>query len=77
MKLNKNFDYIAAITREDNNNWQGRKGRIDSGFLKKNIGNIKENVYYSCGPNQFVHYITEMLIDLGVKKDQIKADILG
>ncbi len=76
-KLNKNFDYIAAITREDSKNWKGRKGRIDSGLLKDNIMNIKENTYYSCGPNEFVHYITAMLIDLGIKKEQINANIWG
>lgn len=72
-KSNKNFEYIATITREGSNSWHGRKGRIDSGFLKENIGNIKENTYYSCGPNEFVHHIRAMLINLGVKKLLIKS----
>ena len=84
---NDNFDYVATITRAEENQvlgerashvtWHGRKGRIDLDLLKHNIEDIENSIYFLCGPKEFVHSIIEMLESLGVKKEQIKTDIWG
>ena len=90
-KANKNFDYLVTITRaeEQSNgervssrtsqvtNWNGRKGRIDLELLKENINGIENSIYFLCGSKEFVDSIINMLIDLGVKKEQIKTDVWG
>jgi len=77
-KSNINFDYVVTVTRpEEHHKWSGRKGRIDSGLLKENVGGIKQSIYFLCGPKEFVHSIIEMLESLGVNREQIKTDIWG
>ncbi len=75
---NNNFDYIVAVTRpEPEHNWQGRTGRIDEEFLKKNIEDVHGSLYFLCGPNEFVNANIEMLEKLGATKEQIKTDVWG
>ena len=75
---NPNFSYTLTITRpKPEHNWTGRTGRIDANLLKENIGNIKNSLYYLCGPVELVKSIIEMLKTLGVKEEQIKTDIWG
>jgi len=75
---NKNFDYAVTITRAHaNTKWDGKTGRIDADFLKENIEDVKESVYFLCGPKELVHNIISMLESLGVVKDNIKTDIWG
>lgn len=75
---NKNFNYIVTITRsKPEHNWQGRTGRIDGQLLKQNIDNFEENLYFICGPLEFVKGTIEKLESLGVTKEQIKTDVWG
>lgn len=75
---NKNFDYAVTITRlEEDTYWNGRTGRIDIDFLKENIENVKETIYFLCGPNEFVKSVVSMLESLGVTKEQIRTDVWG
>ena len=73
---NKNFDYVVTVTREEENqSWKGERGRIDLILLEESIENASENVYFLCGPNEFVHDIVGLLEAIGVKKEQIKTDV--
>ena len=75
---NKNFDFVATITRpEQEHNWSGRTGRIDLGLLKEYINNPRGSIYFLCGPKELVSSIIQMLEGLGVTKEQIKTDVWG
>ena len=75
---NSNFDYIITITRpKPEDNWNGCTGRISEKLLKQNIKDIETNLYYLCGPMEFVKSVIAMLETLGAKKEQIKTDIWG
>lgn len=76
---NRNFDYAVTITRpeESAEKWSGRTGRIGIDFLKENIENAKETIYFLCGPNEFVKSVISMLESLGVSKEQIRTDVWG
>jgi len=75
---NSNFDYIITITRpEPEHNWTGCTGRITQELLKQNIKDIENNLYYLCGPMEFVKTNMEFLENLGVKKERMKTDIWG
>ena len=76
--LNKNFDYVVTITRAENDKiWSGKKGRIDIGLLRENIENVENNLYFLCGPKEFVDNIISMLQSLGAKREHIKTDVWG
>jgi len=75
---NNNFNYAITITRPDDKHlWNGKTGRIDFDLLKNNIGNVKNSLYFLCGPISFVKSAISMLESLGAKKEQIKNDIWG
>ena len=74
---NKNFDYVATVTRDGDSGWKGAKGRINLNLLKENIEDVNGSICFLCGSKEFVHSIIEMLESLGVKKEQIKTDIWG
>ena len=77
-KDNFDFDSIITITRpEEGDEWQGRSGRIDKELLEQNIKNIKYDLFFICGSNEFSRSIISMLEELGASKEQIKADIWG
>jgi ferredoxin-NADP reductase len=75
---NPNFKYTVTITRpSEEQEWDGRTGRIDIGLLKQNIENTENSLFYLCGPLEFVKVKIAMLENLGAKKEQIKTDIWG
>ena len=79
-KLNEweKFDYIQTITRpKPEDGWSGKTGRIDESMIKENVENFEDNLYFLCGPLEFVKEIISILEKLGVKKEQIKADAWG
>ena len=75
---NPNFNYAITITRPlPEHKWKGKTGRIDIALLKESIEYIENSSYFLCGPLDFVKSIIAMLESLGVKREQIKADIWG
>jgi len=75
---NPNFKYTVTITRpSEEQNWEGRTGRIDIDLLKQNIDDVENSLYYLCGPLEFVKSAIAMLESLGATKEQIKTDIWG
>jgi glycine betaine catabolism B len=77
----KEFDYIKSnsikiiytLTRDDN--WEGHKGRIDSSFISENLDNLRDKMYFLCGPLEFIRAITDTLSGIGVDSKKIKRDI--
>ena len=46
-------------------------------MIKENVENFEDNLYFLCGPLEFVKEIISILEKLGVKKEQIKTDAWG
>ena len=63
---NVNFNFITRWTKED--------GHIDEPLLKKHIKNLAAPVYYVAGPAGMVAGTTQLLIEIGVKEDNIKFE---
>jgi len=77
-KEDNKFDYVQTITRpKPEHNWNGLTERINVDLLKKNIDDIENNIYYLCGPMEFVKNTISMLEEIGAKKEQIKTDFWG
>lgn len=72
------LDYIPTITRpKPEHVWNGKTGRIDGSFLEQNMDDAENNLYFLCGPLEFVKDIIATLEELGIKKEQIKTDSWG
>ncbi len=79
--INKNLKIFYAITEEEQNqpgtdNWKGEKGRIDKAMLTKHIGDneLKNSVFYICGPPAMIKAMQDLLQDLQISEDQIMVE---
>jgi len=65
---------VHTLTRSWPPDWKGYTGRINTDMILKEVEDIPTNLYYLCGPPQFVEDIASILIELGVDKEQIKKE---
>jgi len=72
----ENFEvnYVVTLTRPSTN-WKGNVGRIDKFFIKKNVKDIKKNIFYLCGPLKFIRDMFRILIEIGVDRQNIRRDV--
>jgi len=76
---NNNFDFKVTCTRlEANDPWQGRRGRIDAAWIKEHVVDLKNTVFYACGPTTLVEGVEHTVLhELGVPKEQVKTEKWG
>ena len=76
---NPNFNFYVTCTRlQDEDPWRGRRGRITSAWVMEQVHDLKNTVFYACGPNELVEKAEEMVItELGVLKEQMKTEKWG
>lgn len=73
---NPNFRFIGAMTQMEKSAqpWSGETGHIDKDMLARSIDDISAPIYYIAGPPMMVDSMLEMLLDAGVKEEQIRTD---
>ena len=78
-KENPNFNFLVTCTRlADEDPWEGRRGRIDAEWIKQNIDDMANTVFYACGPNGLVEMAESLAKDdLGATKDQVILEKWG
>ena len=78
-KENPNFKFLVTCTRlGDEDPWDGRRGRIDANWMKEQIGELSDTVFYACGPNPLVEFAETLVRDeLGVGKEQMIIEKWG
>ena len=54
--------------------WTGRTGRIDEMFLREEIPDYQERVFYICGSQRLVSGIKKVLARLGVERGSVRSD---
>ena len=78
-RQNPHFKFKVTCTRlgpEDA--WEGRRGRIDSAWVREHIGDLTQTVFYACGPNALVESTEKLVLEeLKVPKEQIKTEKWG
>jgi len=76
---NPNMDFKVTCTRlEPNDPWQGRRGRIDAAWIKEHHLDLKNTVFYACGPTALVRaWSIRSCTIYGVPKEQVKNGEMG
>ena len=76
---NANFSFYVTCTRlHPEDKWTGRRGRITADWVKDQIHDLADTVFYACGPNPLVEFAEHMVIgELGVPKEQMKVEKWG
>lgn len=76
---NRNFNFYVTCTRlSPQDSWTGRRGRIDGAWVKEQIADLPNSVFYACGPNALVEGAEHLVIhELGVPREQMKTEKWG
>lgn len=76
---NPNITFHVTCTRlEPGDLWSGRRGRIDAAWIKEQVVDLPNTVFYACGPTAFVESVEKMVVaELGADKEQVKAEKWG
>ena len=76
---NPQFKFIVTCTRlAPEDAWTGRRGRIDSEWVRHHIGDLSKTVFYACGPNALVEATEKLVLEeLKVPKEQMKVEKWG
>jgi glycine betaine catabolism B len=76
---NENFDFYVTCTRlSEVDPWNGRRGRITPEWVKEQISDPVNTIFYACGPNELVEFTEHIVLnDLGVPKQQMKTEKWG
>lgn len=78
-KENPHFRFLVTCTRLGAGDpWPGRRGRIDAAWVREQITEPAETVFYACGPNALVE-MTEHLVlaEMGVPKERMRTEKWG
>ena len=73
---NPNLKVVYTVTRphEDNPNWKGRIGRIDSDFILQNVKEPNKAYFYVCGPPALIGGLGGVLESLKVESQRIQIE---
>ncbi len=76
---NSNFKFRVTCTRlVEKDPWTGRRGRIDSGWIREQITDLANTVFYACGPNELVDSTEHLVLEvLKVPKIQMRTEKWG
>ena len=77
-KENPHFKFHVTCTRATpEDNWTGRTGRIDSAWVKSQVTDLANTIFYACGPNLLVEFAESLVFELGAPKEQMKTEKWG
>jgi ferredoxin-NADP reductase len=76
---NPNFNFYVTCTRvHPQDQWTGRRGRIDAAWVREQMHDLPNTVFYACGPNPLVEFAEDLVLrELGVTKEQLKTEKWG
>jgi ferredoxin-NADP reductase len=76
---NSNFNFYVTCTRlHPEDKWTGRRGRIDAAWVREQMHDLPNTVFYACGPNPLVEFAEDLVLrELGVAKEQMKTEKWG
>lgn len=75
-RRNKNLSVIYMVTRPEEAAlpWDGKVGRIDSELVKEYVADMKEAIFYVCGPPAMVKEMLEMLSVFSIPVERIRFE---
>jgi glycine betaine catabolism B len=76
---NPHFKFLVTCTRIGQDDpWPGRRGRIDAAWVREQVTDPSQTVFYACGPNALVEATEKLVLeDMQVPKAQMKTEKWG
>jgi ferredoxin-NADP reductase len=69
-----NLHVHITLSRAEDAEWMGHKGRVSAEFLTKCIPELPTRLVYICGPDAMMTMTIQVLKELGVPAEQIKSE---
>jgi ferredoxin-NADP reductase/DMSO/TMAO reductase YedYZ heme-binding membrane subunit len=69
-----NLHLHVTLSRAEDTDWMGHKGRVSAEFLTKCIPELPSRLVYICGPDAMMAMTVQVLKDLGVPAGEIKLE---
>jgi ferredoxin-NADP reductase len=78
-QANPRFQFLVTCTRlTPDDPWPGRRGRIEAAWVRQQIADLPNTVFYACGPNALVDATERLVIEeLKVPREQMKIEKWG
>lgn len=78
-QANTNFNFYVTCTRlHPEDHWSGRRGRITADWVREQVHDMPNTIFYACGPNPLVEFAEDIVLrELGVPKSQMKTEKWG
>jgi ferredoxin-NADP reductase len=76
---NDRFNFFVTCTRlHPDDPWTGKRGRISAEWVKEQILDLPNTVFYACGPNELVEFAEHVVLsEMKVPKEQMKTEKWG
>jgi len=75
---NHGMQIFHTLTRSQPPGWKGYARRIDADMLKEVAGPLGKSVQvFVCGPTLLVEAVANILVEIGIKPDQIRTERFG
>ncbi|MCW5554234.1 MAG: hypothetical protein KIS67_19010 [Verrucomicrobiae bacterium] len=76
---NTNVNFYVTCTRlHEEDCWTGRRGRITADWVREQVHDMSNTIFYACGPNPLVEFAEDIVLrELGVPKPQMKTEKWG
>jgi ferredoxin-NADP reductase len=75
-KMNPNIRVVVTLT-QDNNGWEGEKGRVDRDMIARHLQNAREFSWWICGPLEMIKSMRQNLESLGADPKMMKMEGWG
>ncbi len=72
-----NLHVILALSREENPQGSAVKGRITAELLTAHVPDLKSRRVHICGPRVMMDGVKDLLLGLGLSKEQVKTEAFG
>jgi len=68
---------VNSIISEPEDGYKGLNGFITAEFIKEQVGNLDEKMFYLCGPAAMYTFVQDELKKLGIPKRKIRVEVFG
>lgn len=76
-KRHTNLKVWITVSQPESSDWDGPTGRLSVESLNQAVPKIQQRLVHVCGPGPMMDGTKQLLLDMGVPKDQIKMEAFG
>ena len=72
----RNFRYLVLLSKPSPE-WTGDRGHLDRDFIQKAVPNLRDKLFFVCGPPSFMNTARGILAELRVQPERIRQEVFG